>query len=167
MAQVWLVWLHILAAATWLGGAIFLAVVLVPIMRQPQAREQAAPLVHAIGARFRWVGWTCLSLLLASGVGLLALRGIGAAQLCSADFWRAGFGHTLGIKLLLVAAIFALSAVHDFHFGPRARMAMQQDPQGPECARFRRVASLLGRATVLLALAVVLLGVSLARGVLW
>lgn len=47
------VWLHLLAAAVWLGGTIFLALVIVPALRRPALQGVAAPLIQWTGERFR------------------------------------------------------------------------------------------------------------------
>jgi uncharacterized membrane protein len=158
------VWLHIVAAAVWMGGMVFLGLVLIPVIRRPEYRSAAPLLIHLTGVRFRTVGWTCLGLLLLTGVVNVVYRGLGWADLASAAFWRGGFGGTLAIKLVLVATILLLSAVHDFFIGPRATALLRADPSSPETARFRRQASLMGRINLLLALAAVGLGVMLIRG---
>lgn len=158
------VWLHILAAVVWIGGMVFLALILVPVIRQPDHQDMSASLMHGTGIRFRWVGWICLGLLLLSGVFNLIYRGLGWEDLRSSQFWQGSFGHTLGIKLLLVAVIFLLSALHDFILGPRAIVLWRANPTSPEALRLRRGAGWLGRLNLLLALIVVALGVILVRG---
>ncbi|GIX49395.1 MAG: hypothetical protein KatS3mg131_3606 [Candidatus Tectimicrobiota bacterium] len=70
------VWLHLLAAAVWIGGMAFLTLVLVPIVRQPEHRAQAPLLMHRTGRRFRTVGWTCLLVLFFTGLVNLVYRGL-------------------------------------------------------------------------------------------
>lgn len=158
------VWLHILAAAAWIGGMLFLVLVLVPVTRRPAFREGAAALVEAVGRRFRWVGWVALGLLIASGVVQVAYRGFVWADVWSGRLWQGPFGQTLGVKLLLVAAILLLSALHDFGVGPLATAAWQAEPGAPEARRLRRQAAWIGRVNLLLGLAAVALGVLLVRG---
>ena len=158
------VWLHILSAVIWIGGTIFLVLVLVPAIRRPEYREVAANLIQETGARFRRISWICLGLLVLSGTFNLASRGFGWADLWSGRLWQGSFGRTLGIKLLLVATILVLSALHDFVIGPRARMLWQTNPGAPETLRLRRQAGWVGRMNLLLALIVVALGVMLVRG---
>ncbi len=152
------VWLHVLAMAIWLGGIVFLGLVLMPTLRRPEHREIAAPLVDQTGARFRVVAWGSL--------GLLVLTG--GLNLMARDFewadWGTPFGRALGVKLLLFVGIVILSALHDFVIGPRATALRRQDPDSEEARRLWRRAGLLGRVNLILALAVVALGVMLARG---
>ncbi len=73
--------LHILAACVWVGGMIFLAAVVLPILRQPGYRSVAVPLIQAAGIRFRWVGWMALGTLVLTGIavvvlGVILVRGV-------------------------------------------------------------------------------------------
>ncbi len=158
------VWLHILAAATWIGGMIFLALAVVPLLRRPEYGGIAASLVHWLGVRFRWIGWVCLGLLVLSGTFNLIYRGYGWDDIWSGRLWQGPFGQALGIKLFLVAVILIMSAVHDFRIGPRATALWQANPASPEAKRLRRQASWIGRLNLILALAVVALAVILVRG---
>src|SRR5689334_14390764 len=111
------VWLHILAAATWLGGMLFFVIVLVPITRRAEYKGIAGELVQWLGERFRWLGWVCFGLLIVTGTVNLIYRGVTWASLGDARFWRGEWGQTLGLKLGLVAIILAVSAYHDFYVG--------------------------------------------------
>ncbi|MDR5694028.1 MAG: DUF4149 domain-containing protein [Armatimonadota bacterium] len=158
------VWLHILAAATWIGGMIFVAAVLIPVTRRSEYRAVAPSLVHWTGVRFRLVGWHALGLLLLSGVFNLAYRGFRWSDLWTGRLWGSSFGQVLGVKLVLVALILLVSALHDFVIGPRATVLWQANPGSHEAVRLRRQAGWLGRINLLLALVVAALGVMLVRG---
>jgi uncharacterized membrane protein len=157
------VWLHILAAITWIGGMFFLVLVVVPWLRG-RDRLTAAVFLRETGARFRNVAWTCFAMLLATGTLNLWLRGVRPEQLVQRQWLTSPFGHAVICKLALFAVVLALSAVHDFAVGPRATLAVEEDPRSPAAEKLRRQASLLGRANVLLALLLVALGVILVRG---
>jgi uncharacterized membrane protein len=161
------VWLHILAAAVWIGGTVFIALVLVPATRRPEHRGVATSLIRWTGRRFRWIGWLGLALLLLTGTFNMAQRGFGGAGLLSEKLWESRFGQLLGIKLLLVAVILFLSLLHDFVIGPGATDLLQNNPGSPQALKFRRQASWIGRFNLLLALAAVALGVLLTRGFPW
>lgn len=158
------VWLHILAAATWVGGMIFLITVLVPVLRHPELRPQAAELISRTGMRFRLVGWVSLVILVVTGSFNLIQRGVGWNALSSAELWNTAFGRALAIKLALVALILCASALHDFVIGPRAARLWERDPDSVRVRGWRRTASWMGRANLLLALAVVAMAVILVRG---
>lgn len=161
------VWLHILAAAVWIGGMIFLSVILLPVIRRPEFRTAAPLLVHFSGVRFRWVGWLCVLLLVLTGAANLAYRGVTWGDLGSVGFWKGSFGATLGIKSILVTLVLFLSALHDFFVGPKASALGRANPGSYDAMRFRRHASWLGRINLFLALVIVAFGVMLVRGSLW
>lgn len=161
------VWLHVIAASLWIGGMLFLALVLVPALRKLPDRRLAAELVRASGRRFRGAGWAALGVLTATGLVNLDMRGIGIAMMADAAFWRSAFGSVLAVKLALIVAILGLSLVHDFLIGPRASVAMARVPDSSEARRLRRLASWFGRLNLLIALVVAACGVMLVRGRPW
>jgi len=132
----------VLAAVTWIGGMVFIALVLVPVVRQLNDPALRRRLVHDSGVRFRAVGWIALALLLVSGLGNLWLR----PSLLELPRFHA--------KLGLVVLALALSAIHDFVIGPRAGRP-GADP------RLRTRASWLARVNLVVVLAIVLLGLAL------
>lgn len=134
--------LHVLAAITWIGGMVFIALVLVPVTRGLADPALRTRLVQEAGRRFRLVGWIALVLLLLSGLANLAFR-----------------PYLLGVprfqmKLGLVVVALALAALHDFVLGPRAGA-----PGAPPAARVR--ASWIARINLLLVLVIVVLGLAL------
>jgi len=159
------VWLHILAAAIWIGGMVFLSLVLVPVVRCPEYRGVAACLIRRTGLRFRWVGWTCLGVLLSTGTLNLVYRGMTWADVWSGRLWHGSSGGILGIKLLLVGLILCLSGLHDFVIGPRALALWQSNPLEPKAGRVRRQAGWIGRLNLILGLGAMACGVMLVRGV--
>jgi len=79
-------------------------------------------------------------------------------------FWGTAWGAALGGKLLLVVVTLAVSAVHDFHVGPKAVRLMEAAPERVEAERMRWWSSWLGRLTLLLSLALLWFAVLLPRG---
>jgi putative copper export protein len=153
------VWLHIVVAAAWLGALIFVAVVLVPVLRRgdPVARAQV---FRDSGPGLRRLGWGSFALLLITGLGNLAGRGFELDD-ATGRLWWGPFGHALAWKLAILAAVLALSALHDFKLGPRAVAAV---PGSAEAARLRRTAVWIGRLNLALALVIVFFAVMLVRG---
>lgn len=160
------VWLHVLAAITWVGGMFFLVLVVVPWLRGG-GRENAGAFLRETGLRFRAVGWACFAILLSTGTFNLWYRGVRLGDFARADWLGSPFGHAVCLKLVAFAAVLGVSAVHDFVLGPRAALVVQRAPGSSEAERLRRSASLLGRANVLLALLLVGLAVVIVRGWPW
>ena len=157
---------HFLAAMVWVGGMLFLALVVVPAARTLPPAERSA-LFQLVGPRFRTVGWACIALLLLTGGVNVAYRGVTWDKLYTPDLWASEFGRVLALKLGVIVVMLALSLYHDFDLGPASVRAHQAAGARPsaEALALRKRASRLGRITTLLALIVVALGVMLVRGV--
>lgn len=156
--------LHILAAVVWIGGMAFLGIVLIPVLRDPSLRAQAVPLIQRTGRRFRNLGWTCLVILVVTGIINLGRWGVDWARFTNGVFWSSTWGRILAVKLGLVAATLVLSLLHDLVFGPRAAAKLREVPGSAEALRLRRLASWMGRVNLLLGVGIVALAIMLVRG---
>ena len=136
-------WIHVLAAVTWLGGMLFIALVLVPVSRRVQDFYLRVDLISQTGKRFRTVGWIALTLLVATGLVILFRR----PWLLQVPAFQ--------LKAALVVLALGLSALHDFVLGPRVGRL----PPGDTAPRKRL--SWMARINVLIVLTIVLLGLSL------
>ena len=86
---------HVLAAIVWLGGMMFFAIA-APLIRRIGDDTLRTSLFNALGRRFRVVGWICIAVLLATGVGQLNMRGWWGSIFWSApDFWATALGAAL------------------------------------------------------------------------
>ncbi len=87
------VWIHILAATVWIGGMLFLVLVVVPWLRKGK-RPDAAVFLRETGTRFRNVGWICFALLAVTGTFNLWMRGVRLSDsvapnvFCLSFWWR-------------------------------------------------------------------------------
>ncbi len=155
--------LHVLAAMFWLGGMLFLGVVGAPALRAVEPATLRQQLFHTLGVRFRAAGWTAIGLLVFTGLANLHYRGLlrWSEVLGSREFWSTSMGRALGTKLVLVAIMLVISAIHDFILGPAAGRAA---PGSDQASRLRRRAALLARFNALAGVLLVLAATRLARG---
>lgn len=158
------VWLHLVAAAVWLGALVSLAFGVLPTARRLLDEGAALGLVAALGERLRPLTWGAFAVLALTGTLQVLLRVEPDARLLDAAFWSAGWGRLLGVKLVLFACLLLLAGIHDFRIGPRAAQLGDADPRSPERVAMRRRASWIGRVEFALSLAIVLCGVMLVRG---
>ncbi|HSQ61882.1 MAG TPA: DUF4149 domain-containing protein [Polyangiaceae bacterium] len=158
------VWVHVIAATAWIGSMIFFAVVVVPTLRRPDLRTSAPALIRAMGTRFRTLGWVSLVVLIVTGIFQLGFRGIGLSDFGKAAFRESAFGRALDYKLALVVLVLLVSVAHDILSGKRAVEIMEREPGSPRALRTRRIASWIGRVTMVLSLAVLFFAVALVRG---
>lgn len=110
--MIFLTWFHLLAAVSWIGGMMFLSVVLVPVLRREPFASQRALLFRTIALRFRVVVWGAIAVLLFTGPPLLHQRGISITD-------PSGWPMVLATKLGLVTILLLLTLTHDLIIGPR------------------------------------------------
>jgi putative copper export protein len=157
------VFVHIVCAAIWLGGMLFLVLVVVPWLRR--GGGDAAKVLRETGPRFRDVSWVCFALLLLTGTFNLWVRGVRLATFCDSAWMASSAGRVIVAKLCVFLGVVILSAVHDFLIGPSAARAMVTAPGAEATVRLRARATMLGRLNALLALILVMLAVLIVRGV--
>jgi putative copper resistance protein D len=158
MMMILLVWLHVLAAVSWIGGSIFLSVVLVPVLRREPFASQKALLFRTTALRFRVVVWGAIATLLLTGPLLLHQRGIPIAD-------PAGWPMVLSVKLGLVAILLLFTATHDLFIGPRVGRILQIPMEGRTRLDHTLViwSPWIARFSLVLTLAVLLAAVVLVR----
>lgn len=150
------VFIHLTAAVVWIGGMLFLSAV-GPALRRLNVPSSAI-LFRAMGRRFRDISWAAVVVLVATGVGNLAIEG---AFQDLAAFLAAN--PLLPVKMGLVGAMISVKAAHDFVVGPQASQAMASDLAAAPRLSVWRAAMALGRLNVLLGLVVLFLSVGIAN----
>lgn len=141
-------WLHLMAAVTWIGGMIFAAMILQPVMRRSFTPEVRMPLYRDIGSRFKAVQLACLGILLATGLQKLwTLRE-------TPEVFHSAYGMILGVKLALVAAVSILSALHSYVWGPQLT-ALRNESASPAYAALMRKLVFWGMINLHLAFAII------------
>lgn len=153
-----LIWLHMLAAISWIGGMIFLSLVLAPLVRSRKAAPEFMALFRSAALRFRFVVWTAIAMLLATGPMLLHQRGLSFVD-------PAKWPQALRIKLVLVGALFLLTVAHDLLLGSQVRKisSIPEDARSPWEQTIVRTSSWVPRVALLLALGVIVSAVVLVR----
>ena len=137
------VWLHILAAMTWMGGMVLFVAAVMPYFRG-RPDDERTRFLDWFGARFRILSAWCFATLLATGSFNLSMRGVRLGDLIRAEWHATPFGRLAMIKLTLVAIAIIVSAAH-------------------ERIGSRRAARWMGRSLLLLGLAIVAIAVLLVR----
>jgi uncharacterized membrane protein len=135
------VWLHLLAAAVWLGGLVYASHLVVPRLAHGEGNYAA------LLARGRLVTWIAVALVVATG-----LWNLQHAR------WDSPW---LMAKALLILALVPLAAHRDFGILPRVVRALDQGTSPASAVAGLRW---LDRITTLGLVLVLFLGVGLARG---
>ena len=159
--------IHVIAAMIWVGGMLFMTLMLIPALRKLGDPKLMARLIESVGQRFKVIGWGCLVTLLVTGYTNLLSRGFNHTVLGSQEFWQSSYGELLIGKVGLFAGIIALSLAHDTVVGPRFRR-LRGDPAAAKAVEhYRKAASWAGRLTLVLSILAVLTGIMLVRGRPW
>ena len=105
------VWLHVLAAMTWVGGMLTFVAVAMPWARG-LSEEGKTAFLHEFGRRLRWITWTAFAILTLTGAFNLWVRGVRASHLFNSEWWAGSFGQLLGLKLLLFVIAMVVLVAH-------------------------------------------------------
>ncbi len=153
-----LVWLHLIAAISWIGGMIFLSLVLAPLIRNQKAAPDSTALFRSAALRFRRVVWAAIAALVATGPALLHLRGLSLAD-------PARWPRVFLVKIGLVATLLLLTIAHDLFLGPQVVRIGAISPATRTAGQqaLLKASRWLPRLAVVLALAVLAAAVALAR----
>ena len=108
-------WLHLLAAAMWVGGMLYIATTYLPVLRHRSSAEQAYSLITLL---------PYFSPLAIAGVVIMAVTGPFSATI-HLTAWQqlldTAYGRALSVKIILVGALLITSALHVGYVRPRLR----------------------------------------------
>lgn len=146
------VWLHVLGVVIWIGGLAWQAHVLMPLARRGEAR-----LFAEAARRARPVTWVAVSVVALTGFyNVTQLGGLEPVM-------QSGAGLALAGKFMLVLAAVAIAGQRDFAHVPRLTRAVAGTEDVDPAAVLRSI-TWLDRMTLLLAAAIVYLGLFVSRG---
>lgn len=146
---------HIISAIFWIGGMLFLVLVIAPFLKTLNDPKEKSRIYQTVGKKYRFWGWVAIITLLVTGpVMLSAFYGIPPQKIFDPSLHSTAFGKALAIKLALVFIIVVSSLVHDFWLGPRARSS----------PNFSSIAKVFGRTNLIIALLIVIFAVILRAG---
>ena len=120
--------LHLIAAAVWAGGLVFLGLA-VGAARGTLADRERIALFRRLGRRFLVVGGIALAVLIATGSDMAADRLASFGDLFDTDY-----GKRLAEKLGLVIAVIVLTVFHSFVQGPALSRLREQALDHPDDA---------------------------------
>lgn len=144
--------LHLISAIFWVGGMLFLVLVVAPYLMTLTDPADKSKIFQIVGKQFRFWGWVAIVTLLVTGpVILYALYGVSLSGIFDPELHKTLFGKTLAFKLTFVTIIVLSSLFHDFWLGPKARYSRS----------LSRWARIFGRTNLLIALIIVLCAVLL------
>jgi uncharacterized membrane protein len=142
---------HLLAAIVWVGGTVALVFVAVPPLQRLEG-DVRGRLLRELGERWRPIGWSALGAAILTGAVIAGREG-------AFDTTPSRFNWVLAAKGALVGLLVAGAYLHDFVLGPGlARQIREGRPQS-----LRPILTAIGRANLLLTLAIPVLGALLSE----
>ncbi len=108
-------WLHLLAAALWVGGMFYIATIYLPILKKQDSTATARSLIHMLPA---------YSILAIAGVIIMSITGPFSATFhlnSWSQFLNTAYGRALLVKIGLVGALLITSAIHVGILRPRVK----------------------------------------------
>jgi putative copper export protein len=142
--------LHLIGAAVWTGGLVFLGVAATVARRTVPPGERVA-FFRALGRRFALVAAVSAAAIAATGIDMADDRLASWGAL-----FDTGYGRILFAKIVLFALALVEAAIHSFLLGPRTgrlREALLATPGDAVLqARLRRTAAISGIVSALMLL---------------
>jgi putative copper export protein len=142
--------IHLIAAAVWAGGLVFLGVA-AGVARKTIPDEERIAFFRMLGRRFVFIAAASALLLAATGADMASDRLVSWSALVDTSY-----GSILLAKIVLFTLALAEAAVHSLVLGPRIgalREALQASPQDAALQdRLRRTAAVSGVLSALMLL---------------
>lgn len=154
-------WLHLLSAALWVGGLLYIAAVLRPTLAHMGEPERITVLGSLV-PQFSNLAFVSVAVLIVTGIYAtwINVPGLGAMS-------TTAYGRTLAIKLVLLVPLLTIAAVNLLSLRPRLGAAARTESEGPETVtlvnrflRLIRAESVLASSVLLVAAVLALLPTS-------
>ncbi len=154
-------WVHLICSSIWVGGSIFIGVVLVPVLKSyAKSLEELVGLMVRIGRRFNKVTVPAFAILVATGI--YNSRGFIANP---AGLLETTYGMILLTKIILVIATIVAYIVHVRLLNSDMERKILSGQGGNVYVQsVRTKIIILGEVIVVLSVAILLLAAFLGRG---
>lgn len=162
LEQAILTWIHLVAAAIWVGGSLFIGIVFSPLLKtMTNSIEERMQIMIRVGRRFNKVAVPSLIILMATGLYSSHVL------LSKPDLLVAtSYGTFLIIKILLVIALIITYLVHVrvIRKDVEDKIMSNQMPEH-QIQKLRKKIIILGEITVVLSIAILFFAALLDAGV--
>ncbi len=146
------VWLHIIGGTFWIGGLLFVPLVLLPGIKHHPDRKK---LLTSIGLKFRFYGYTVLGIVFVTGLLSIYFRGV---IFSSQSFTETRYGALVTLKIILFVTMMMLSLFHDLLIDKKTGTEMPGDQN------LKMIAKWTGPVLLLFSLVLAFIGVVISRG---
>ena len=162
LEQAILTWIHLVSAAIWVGGSLFIGVVFSPLLKtMTDSLEERMRIMIQVGRRFNKIAVPSLIILMATGLYSSHML------LSKPDLLvETSYGIYLIIKIILVILLVITYAVHVrvIRKDIEEKIMSHQMPE-PQIQKLRKKIIILGEVTVVLSVAILFFAALLDAGV--
>ena len=155
-------WIHFLCAAIWVGGSIFLGLVLAPLLKKMSFPiEERLNLMIRTGRRFNKIALPALIILIVTGIynSHLVLQS-------NEILFSTSYGAFLITKIILVIALIITFAIHIRIFNKNVEeKIVRKQITDNELQKLTKNGMILGEATVVISVALLFFAALLDAGV--
>ena len=160
--QALLTWIHLISAAIWVGGSLFIGIVFSPLLKtMTNSLEERMQIMIRVGRRFNKIAVPSLIILMATGLYSSHML-LGNPEILVAT----SYGTFLIVKIILVIALIITYAIHVrvIRKDVEEKIMSKQMPE-PEIQKLRKKIIILGEITVVLSIAILFFASLLDAGV--
>ena len=162
LEQALLTWIHLISAAIWVGGSLFIGIVFSPLLKtMTNSLEERMQIMIRVGRRFNKIAVPSLIILMATGLYSSHIL-LGKPELLIAT----SYGIFLIIKIFLVIALIAIYIIHVRVIRKDVEdKIMSNQMSEKQIQKLRKKIIILGEITVVLSIAILFFASLLDAGV--
>ena len=160
--QAILTWIHLISAAIWVGGSLFIGIVFSPLLKtMTNSLQERMQIMIRVGKRFNKIAVPALLIMMATGLYNSHLI-LGKPSI----LLETSYGQFLIIKIILVIVLVIIYAIHVRVIRKDVEeKIMSNQMSEPEIQQLRKKIIILGEITVVLSLVILFLASLLDAGV--
>ena len=160
--QAILTWIHLVSAAIWVGGSLFIGIVFSPLLKtMTNSLQERMQIMIRVGKRFKIVAVPALIIMMVTGLYNSHLI-LGKPTI----LFETSYGQFLVIKIILVIVLIIVYAVHVRVIRKDVEeKIMSNQMSEPEIQKLRKKIIILGEITVVISLVILFLASLLDAGV--
>ena len=162
LVNAFIMWAHLIAASIWVGGSIFIGIVLAPLLKTiSDSIEGRLSIMIRVGRKFNKIGIPSLIVLIATGIYNSVSFVTNPSLILSTSY-----GIILLVKIILVILLIITFAVHVRLIRTEVEQKIESKQlSGEFLQKLRSKIIMLGRLTVILSLAILLMAALLHSGI--
>ena len=155
-------WIHLISASIWVGGSIFLGVVLAPLLKKMSLSiEERLELMIKVGRRFNKIALPSLVILIGTGIynSHLVLQS-------TEILFSSSYGAFLITKIVLVIALIVTFTVHIRLFSKDIEQKISaRQIADTELKKLNKKGMILGETTVVISVAILFFAALMDAGI--